>query len=156
MSADVRCLSTTLCLLWAGLVCWSLLGCKPAKEDPLVPVSGTVTVENKLLTTGWITFYPDEERGNLRATLATAEIQPDGTYKLSTNGKPGIGCGWYKVVVAASREPIPLKPPRNPDGTPRGLNWLTDEKYTRPETTDLRIEVVEQPAEGSYDLNLSR
>jgi hypothetical protein len=130
-------------------------GCGSSKEETLVPVSGTVKVDGQPLTTGWLTFYPDEARGNSSSRLPVADIK-NGTYELSTNGKPGATCGHYKVVVAASKDPIPLKPPRNADGTPKGLRWLVDEKYTRPETTDLRIEVVENPEPDRYDLNLSR
>jgi hypothetical protein len=31
-----------------------------------------------------------------------AEITSNGSYELTTNGKPGAPCGFYKVVVAAS------------------------------------------------------
>ena len=141
--------------LCAGCVLW-LPGCRSAPEEIWAPVSGTVKVEGKLLTTGWLTFHPDESRGNKGSHLAVAEIKPDGTYELSTNGRPAVPCGPYKVVVAASPDPIPVKPPRNPDGTPKKLRWLVHEKYTKPETTDARIEVVEKPAPGSYDLKLSR
>jgi hypothetical protein len=115
-----------------------------------------VKVEGQSLTTGWLTFYPDEARGNSSSRLPVAEIKSDGSYELLTNGKPGANRGHYKVVVAASKDPIPLKPPRKPDGTPKGLKWLVDERYTRPETTDLRIEVVDNLEPGRYDLNLLR
>lgn len=131
-------------------------GCERAGEERLLPVSGTIKVEGQPLTTGWVTFYPDEARGNHSTHLPLAEIKPDGTYRLSTNGRPGAPAGAYKVVVAASQDPIPLKPRRNPDGTPWKPRWLTHEKYTRPETTDQRIEVVATPPPGRYDLQLSR
>jgi hypothetical protein len=138
----------------AGAAGWAVPGCGPAAER-LVPVSGSVTVAGKPLTAGWVTFYPDRARGNASPRLPVAEIKA-GSYELSTNGRPGAPCGFYKVVVAASPEPIPLKPPRNPDGTPKKLRWLVHEKYTRPETTDLHVEVVERPAPGSYNLELAR
>jgi hypothetical protein len=131
-----------------------MTGCGPVEKVKLWPVSGSVKVAGKPLTTGWITFHPDEARGNKSSRLPVAEIQPDGTYVLSTNRKPGALAGFYKIVVAASLEPIPLKPPRNPDGTPRKLRWLVHEKYTQPASTDLLIEVVERPAPGRYDLEL--
>ncbi len=34
--------------------------------------------------------------------------------------------------------------------------WLVHEEYTTPATTDLRIELVEKPSPGSYDLRLAR
>jgi hypothetical protein len=124
--------------------------------EALVPVTGVVRVEGQPLTAGWITFYPDEAHGNQRSHLSVAQIQTDGTYALTTNGHRGAPPGWYKVVVASSPDPIPLKPPRNPDGTPRNLRWLMHEKYTRPETTDLRVKVDDQTEPGRYDLHLVR
>ncbi len=137
------------------LICL-LPGCTPSREEKLLPVSGTIKVEGQLLTVGWVTFYPDEARGNRSTHLPVAAIKADGTYELFTNGKRGAAAGVYKVVIAASRDPIPLKPRRNPDGTPWKPHWLVHEKYTRPETTDQRIEVVERPRPGGYDLELSR
>jgi hypothetical protein len=133
-----------------------IAGCGPSGEEKLLPVWGTVKVEDQPLTAGWVTFYPDEARGNRSTRLPLAEIKPDGTYRLSTNGRPGATAGVYKVVVAASQDPIPLKPRRNPDGSPWKPRWLIHEKYTRPDTTDQRIEVVENASPGRYDLELSR
>ena len=130
-------------------------GCAP-RAGTLVPVSGAVAVEGKPLTIGWVTFYPDEAGGNKSSHLPWAEIKPDGTYELSTNGKPGASAGWYKVVVAATHDQIPVKPPRTKDGKPWQPRWLVHVKYTHPSTTDVRIEVVEKPAPGGYDLRLSR
>ena len=133
-----------------------MLGCNSEKVETLVPVVGTVKVQGKPLTLGWITFYPDEARGNTSARLPLVEITTDGTYELTTNGKPGAPPGFYKVVIAATRDVIPVRPPRTQDGKPAPLNWLTHEKYTKPQSTDLLIEVVENPAPGAYDLEVSK
>jgi hypothetical protein len=122
----------------------------------VVTVSGTVTVDGKPLTVGWITFYPDETKGNTSAHLPFAEIQKDGTYALSTNGNPGAPPGCYKVVVAATHDVIPIKPRFTSDGKALSPKWLVHEKYTSPATTDLRIEIVERPGAGNYDLRLIR
>jgi hypothetical protein len=142
--------STSLVLLCgAGL----LPGCGRGHHETLIPVSGTIKVTGQPLTTGWVTFYPDEARGNRSTHLPVAEVKPNGTYSLSTNGRPGAPPGWYKVVVAASLDPIPVKPRRNPDSSLWKPRWLVHEKYTRPETTDLQVEV---PAPGGYDLELDK
>jgi hypothetical protein len=134
---------------------WAGTGCAPSAER-LVAVSGAVTVEGEPLRLGWVTFYPDEARGNTGSHLPWGQIRQDGTYELSTNGRPGAPPGAYKVVVAATHDAIPIKPPRGKDGKPWQPRWLVHEKYTSPATTDLRIEVMERPSPGSYDLRLAR
>ena len=130
-------------------------GCASSTER-LVSVSGTVTVEGEPLTVGWITFYPDEEKGNTNSSLPFEQITASGTYELTTNGRSGAPPGAYKVVVAATHDALPVKPPRSSDGKPWQPKWLTHEKYTAQATTDLRIEVVERPASGQYNLRLTR
>ena len=134
----------------------SLPGCSGSKELPLVPVSGTLKLEGKPLPVGWITYYADEAKGNTLALIPLAEIHKDGRYELTTNGKPGAPPGFWKVVVAATLDPIPIRPPPPVNGKPWQPNWLTHDKYTKPETTDLRVEVIENPAAGRYDFDLSR
>jgi len=131
-------------------------GCTSSKVVVPVPVAGVVKVDGKPLDIGWVTFHPDESRGNLSTHLSFGEIKKDGSYELTTNTKPGAPPGFYKVVVSATNDPIPLKPPITEDGKPWQPRWLTHEKYTRPETTDLKIEVVESPAARAYDLELSK
>jgi hypothetical protein len=139
-----------------SVILGGMLGCNFAKVETLAPVVGTVKVQGKPLTLGWITFYPDEARGNTNARLPLAEITTNGTYELTTNGKPGAPPGFYKVVIAATRDVIPVRPPRIQDGKPAPPNWLTHEKYTKSQSTDLLIEVVENPAPGAYDLEVSK
>jgi len=139
-----------------SVILGAMLGCNFAKVETLAPVVGTVKVQGKPLTLGWITFYPDEVRGNASARLPLAEITTDGTYELTTNGKPGAPPGFYKVVIAATRDVIPVRPPRTQDGKPAPPIWLTHEKYTKPQSTDLLIEVVENPVPGAYDLEVSK
>jgi hypothetical protein len=141
-------------LFWLGIIGGGMLGCGYSRVETLAPVGGTIKVQGKLLTVGWIIFYPDEARGNTSPLLPVAEITKDGTYDLTTNGKPGAPLGFYKVVVAATRDVIPVRPARTADGKPIQPNWLTHEKYTKAQSTDLYVEVVETPAPGVYDLEL--
>jgi hypothetical protein len=142
-------------LLCAIAAAWLGTGCTSSTER-LVPVAGTVSVEGEPLTVGWITFYPDEEKGNANPYLPFAQITASGTYELTTNGRTGAPPGAYKVVVATTHDAIPVNPPRGSDGKPWQPKWLTHEKYTIAGTTDLRIEVVEKPASGQYNLRLTR
>jgi hypothetical protein len=73
------------------LVCAA--GCSPKTAT----VSGKVTVNNKPVTAGVITFYPDEESG---AKPASANIKADGTYEV---GNAPVG----KVKVAVGPPPGP-------------------------------------------------
>ena len=63
------------------------------------PVSGTATYKAQPLTTGTVNFLP-EAGGESRS--ASGEIQPDGTYSLTTQ-TPGDGAmaGKYKVAISA-------------------------------------------------------
>jgi hypothetical protein len=123
-----------------------LAGC--GSDGPkLVPVSGTVTVEDKPLTTGSVVFKPDGSKGNTSQRVIVGLIKEDGTYTLVTGKKEGAPLGWYKVAVQAS-EPID---PKNIRAAPKSL---VSKKYTVPETSGLSVEVVDSPAEGAYDLKL--
>lgn len=129
-----------------------LTGCPARPREVLVPVAGKVTVDGQPLPLGWVTFYPDPSKGNTSPRQPYAEIQQDGTYQLMTLlSKPGAAPGCYKVVVAATRDPWPARPAA--DWSP---NWLHAAKYADLQTTDLRVEVVESPAPGRYDLRLER
>ena len=55
----------------------------------LVPVRGKVTVAGRPLTKGSVSFRPDKARGETGTAEPYGDIGPDGTYTLSTNGKPG-------------------------------------------------------------------
>jgi hypothetical protein len=138
-------------------VCAGILtaGCKGKPEEKFVSVEGQVLVDGKPLTTGFIGFIPDEERGTKHPEYSLCEISPDGKFKLATNDKSGVRPGWYKVVVWASSEPLPQRTAFDANGQPVAIPWLVAPKYTTKETTDLFVEVVEKPAAGAYVFNLS-
>jgi hypothetical protein len=85
-------------LLSAGLV--SPIGCGP--NDGLgkrFPVSGKVTYKGQPLTSGTINFLPEDPN---TGRPAVGEIQPDGSFQLTTQ-TPGDGAmgGKYKVSISA-------------------------------------------------------
>jgi len=128
-----------------------LIGCdKKGSEDlNLVPVSGKVTVGKTPLPLGSVMYYPDSGKGNNGKRVPQGQIQPDGTYKLSTSSEAGVqeGAppGWYRVAV-----------------TPTGASETNQTKariptynldYTFEKNTKLVVEV--KPGGGNYDLVLT-
>jgi hypothetical protein len=111
-----------------------------------VQVEGKVTAGGQPLTTGYVIFYPDPDKGNLSQEEPRAEIDTQGNYQLLTGIEPGVKPGWYKVAVTAADQ----IDPNNPYFT----NWLIPEKYIDPRTSGLALEVVENPPPGAYDLKL--
>jgi hypothetical protein len=134
----------------------SVPGCGFSKEVPLFPVRGAVQIEGQPLKLGWVTFHPEAAAGNQLLWTPLAEIKEEGVYELTTNGKAGAPAGWYKVTVAATKDPLPLRPPPPVNGKPWQPKWLHNVKYTKPETTNLKVEVVKDPASRQYDLRLTR
>ena len=93
---------------WAlnvGMLLALAAGCEPG-ADHLAPVCGKLSYQGKPLRTGTIVFTPDALRGT-RGSMARADIQPDGTYSLRSNGMPGAAVGWHRVTVMAT-ESVPV------------------------------------------------
>jgi hypothetical protein len=134
-------------LLLAGLL--AACGCSGPTEQ-FVPVAGTVKVNSVPLTVGSVSFRPDPDRGNTSQHHPTGPIAADGSFELSTLGRKGAPVGWYKVLIFAdlNQQTGPVHPV-----LPR---WATDVKYTSEQTTDLFVEVLEQPPAGAYDFGLSK
>jgi hypothetical protein len=125
-------------------------GC--SKGGQQVPVKGKITLGDKPLKLkdpqkGSVTFYPDKDKGNTSTGLPVGELNAEGEYELSWNGKPGAPTGWYKVVVVAN-EPTN---PKDPYSIPRPL---VNRKWADEKTTDLSVEVVSGAAEGAYDFKV--
>lgn len=93
----------------------------------LVEVTGTVTFNGKPMTDGFIqTYY---ERPGFMGGLAA--IKSDGTFKLETNGDPGLFSGTHRVIVKWMDNSTP---PRD----------LLPQKYADPQTSPFRIKVTRQ------------
>jgi hypothetical protein len=129
--------------LVAGFLAGALLaGCGPGGPR-LAPVRGKVTYRGRPVTTGTVTFVPDQP-----GPAATGEIGPDGTYVLSTDRKAGAVLGRHTVMVlsledTAGRLPEQRKP------LP-GL--LVPEKYGNNRRSGLTAEVRE--GENAIDFDL--
>ena len=116
------------------------------------PVRGVVKFNGRPVTTGTVTFVPTAP-----GPSATGDIQPDGTYRLTTfSAGDGAVLGAHKVVVVAMEDMkdrlpeqrSPLPPPVVPN------------KYTSLATTDLTAEVKDGdntvPLELAGDLESRR
>jgi hypothetical protein len=110
-----------------------------------VPVKGKVVLKKsgKPVTFGTVVFVPDKD--NTLRQVATGTINPDGTYELTTEGRSGVPTGSY---VACVRGPMRKVDGKDPPPIPFSM------KYFDANESPLRIEVVENPAPGAYDLEL--
>jgi hypothetical protein len=78
-----------------------LAGCgDPEDRAPLVPVTGTVTLNSKPLAGARLTFMPDT--GNAYNTPGVDASGPEGTYKAMFKQRSGLSPGKYKVTVEPS------------------------------------------------------
>ena len=136
--------------------CWLLiafllmpLGC--SRGEPLMPVAGKVFVNAVALEGGprcYVVFQPDRAKGNNSPHEPKAVIQADGSYKLTSVDREGAALGWYRARVDAA-EVVDIK-------NPYVTKWLVPEKYVDFDRSGLRVEVVAQPANGAYDLQLQK
>jgi hypothetical protein len=119
-----------------------IAGC--SRPEPLIPVTGTLTVRKQPLAAGTIVFHPDRDKGNndKREPRATIGEVP-GVYQLTTDNKEGAPAGWYKVTVHALKSTSSARP----------SEWLADQRYADEKTSGLAAEVKEGPA-ASYDFDL--
>lgn len=129
-------------LLLAGFV---LAGCaKSERLPPLVPVKGVVTADGKPMSAGYVSLKA-EETPSMPIPACSGKIGSDGAYEIFTGGAPGAPLGKYKVYVSPS-----MVPEEGKSGLP------FDKKYSDPEKTPLRLEVVANAEAGRYDLKLKK
>ena len=121
-------------------------GCTEPVDGPKTyPVQGKVTYKGEPVPKGTITFQPDQGQPSV------ADIQPDGTYRLSTF-KEGDGAvaGHYRVFVIANTADPTKIPGSSPGWTPP--KDLVPTKYNKPETSGLKATVSEEQKEYNFDL----
>ena len=138
---------------WNALLTASLLflsGCGDGGN--LVSVSGKVTNDGKVLTTGTVTFYPDKNKGNTSQDIPIGQIGEDGTYTLYTGQRYGAPPGAYKVTVVAE-EPRAQGKAEDEYAIPK---YLVRQDYLDVEQTPLFLEVKPGAPEGHYDLKLEK
>lgn len=135
-----------------------LLGCGSGVEQPevdLVPVSGTVTMDNKPLSNASVRFIPIEGLASLSCTGVT---DTNGKFTLRTrNADEGCPTGKFKVVISkfARQDGTPL--PDDLDGATAaaaGMEHIPP-KYSNSEKSELTAEVPEGGKEDfQFDLKV--
>ncbi|MGL4550733.1 MAG: hypothetical protein ACRC33_06060 [Gemmataceae bacterium] len=132
----VRCFGLVAAMMAAG--------CQPPGEK-LAPVSGVITAAGKAVPSGTVTFYPDGAKGNKSAHQPNGVLDADGRFEMYVPpDRKGAPPGAYRIVVYAVDDPQPGKPNK----------YFAHRKYADLTTTPLRVEVVEKPEPGRYDLKL--
>ena len=118
------------------------------------PVTGTILFKGEPWTaeSTVILLKPDRAKGNQTSFEPVGNVNEQGAYTVTTKGKEGAPPGWYKVLVTATGnyEEHPKAKNRHP-----GPRSVLPPKYGQETTTDLAIEVVENPKPNAYDLKLS-
>jgi hypothetical protein len=141
-------------VFFCGALAAAGCGGSRAGAGKVVTVSGTVTVGRQPLSAGLVQFIPDPARGNTSRSRPFGLIGADGTYRLITDANPGAPPGWYKVTVSAAAPPGAEVPRPGKQAPPQPARFRA--KYANPTTTDLAVEVKDDPAPGAYDLKLTR
>ena len=136
-------------ILLLGMV--AAIGCH-STEERTVPVSGKVMVDGKTMSLGTVTFAPDKDKGNKGTGLASGPIQPDGSYKLTYDGKEGAPAGWYKVGVNPAGMPITMPEKGKPMPTAAAIN----SRFYSPDTSKISIEVTASPAPDAYTIKVTK
>ena len=141
MRALMRNRIVALCL---AIVLVASAGCGSGKKKTCI-VRGKVTYDGKVVPNGTITFFPTE------GPSASGEIQPDGSYTLTTYvAGDGAVEGAYTVVIVAMRDESGRLPEeRNPLPPP-----IVPNKYTSAATSDLRAEV--KAGENTLNFHLEK
>jgi hypothetical protein len=106
---------------------------------PVVPVQGKVTLGEKPLDGGWITFFSIDEKQK-GVSVAEGPIDKQGLYSVKSEGKDGAPKGKWRIAVDARGED----------------RFQVDSKYATWRTSTLVIEVVDNPPPGAYDLKLPK
>ena len=110
----------------------------------MIPVEGKITGDEGPLTRGSIAFHPDNAKNNTSKKTGAADITPEGTFQLYTDGKPGAPAGWYKVTVVSTGEPDNTKP--------EAVKSFVAPRFSDPKLTELSAEVK---SGGSYDFKVT-
>lgn len=122
------------------------LGCGLSATEPeLVPVHGSVRVDERPASGGSVTFHPVDQKSGV---LPVGSIQADGTYQVYLHGNSGAPEGNYRVTVFMHEKPSGKA---GHAGLPKSI---IDRRYNSPQTTPLSIEVRSDAGPGHYDLKI--
>jgi hypothetical protein len=125
---------------WVIACCLLICGCGRAE---FVAVTGKVTLAGKPLTAGMVTFV-----GVNGDQIGYGQIQPDGSYSLSTGNRKGVKPGTYNVSVVATMPAI-MTAHEKSDGLP---TLVTPARYADAETSGLQCQVPSEGIDYAIDL----
>lgn len=137
----------SLLLIAAGITA-GVAGCAPGAPKT-IKVKGMVTYAGVKLNRGTIAFTPKNTAPDSPSRPATAELDSEGNYTMSTtNPGDGVFPGQYAVTVVSYEQP--------PDpATPGQEVWAIPRKYGDPQRSGLQAEIHEgdsEPVELDFDL----
>ncbi|MCA9240185.1 MAG: hypothetical protein KDA37_08300 [Planctomycetales bacterium] len=112
-----------------------LTGC--GQQPTMAPFVGVVTYKGKLLEFGGVTMQP---KGG--GPVARGTIQPDGTFSVETDGKPGAMIGTHRVRVTCYTSQRPGATTASTDGEMSLGKPLIPEHYSNFSSSGLEVEVM--------------
>jgi hypothetical protein len=114
----------------------STIGCGDGRPQR-VPVAGTVLIDGKPLTYGFVTFFPAEGRS------ATGQINKQGEFILSSYEQGDGTLAGSQQVAIMTREAI----------SPTQAKWHAPKKYAKHETSGIVIEIAGPTDDLQIDLS---
>jgi hypothetical protein len=113
----------------AALAITAIIGCgKPSHQLETAHFRGKVTLDGQPLRSGYVTFV------NARGRSSSGEIQPDGTFEMSTyQSGDGAQVGSHPVVITPVPQDVAIPPGGNRVPIP--------ERYQRAGTSGLTADV---------------
>jgi hypothetical protein len=136
-----------------GIV-FGLAGCRgDSGRPPLGKVTGKVTLNGQPVTSGSVIFTPIAGQGGNTGQPAIGQIEPDGSYTLTTfNTGDGAILGQHAVTVE-TRDMSKFTPPTKGQRIKYELpKSLTPRKYADPQTTPFRFTV--EPGSNTINLDM--
>jgi hypothetical protein len=125
-------------LILSAMLVGATSGCDTGAGAPaqLVPVKGKVTYKGQPLTRGVVRFRPVDS-----GRQASGQIQPDGSFMLSTfKDGDGAAIGRHQVSFSGT-------------GAGAKAKEVVPKKYLQPITSKLEVDVSPEKAEFNFDLN---
>jgi hypothetical protein len=142
---------------WLVLAVFLIAGCKTAPPGPpLVPASGTITLDGKPLAAADLIFVP---YGDTKGQSGVARTDGEGKYELLTADRQhkGVAVGSYRVVINKLVKPDGTDYVPDPNAGPidtGGFKELLPAVYSDMGQTELEINVPEGGSK-SLDFKLS-
>jgi len=141
---------------WLAMPCllalFTVVGCgdgTPKKS----PVEGKVTVDGKALTEGIVTFNSETKLATPLTIVGTVGV--DGSYKMTSNGEPGVPAGKYKATVNIPASAGSGADPSQLSSTPKAATAPVKKFNAKFESQSDTPLVVEVPS-ANYDLKLTK